>query len=38
LGLVADDKRLKHFFEKNGYLLSPDPQVGGEFQGEKKLK
>lgn len=35
---IADDEKVKHFFEKNGYKLTPDPQCSGESEGEKILK
>jgi GNAT superfamily N-acetyltransferase len=35
---IADDERVRHFFEKNGYKLTPDPQCSGESEGEKILK
>jgi GNAT superfamily N-acetyltransferase len=35
---IADDERVRHFFEKNGYKLTPDPQCSGESYGEKILK
>lgn len=34
---IADDERVKRFFEKNGYKLSPDSQCLGESEGEKTL-
>ena len=35
---IADDERLRHFFQKNGYELAPDPQCSGESKGKKTLK
>ena len=35
---IADDEKVRHFFEKNGYKLTPDPQCSGESEGEKILK
>lgn len=35
---IADDEKVKHFFEKNEYKLTPDPQCAGESEGEKILK
>ena len=35
---IADDDRVRHFFEKNGYGLAPDPQCSGESNGSKVLK
>ena len=34
---IADDDRVRHFFEKNGYELTPDPQCSGESKGKKTL-
>ncbi|MGD0028076.1 MAG: GNAT family N-acetyltransferase [Candidatus Bathyarchaeia archaeon] len=34
---IADDHRVKHFFEKNHYKLTPDREVAGESEGEKDL-
>lgn len=33
---IADDEKVKHFFEKKGFKLTPDQH--GEFEGEKTLK
>lgn len=35
---IADDERVRHFFERNGYKLTTDPQCSGESEGEKILK
>jgi hypothetical protein len=35
---IADDEKVEHFFEKNCYTLTPDPQCSGESEGKKTLK
>jgi GNAT superfamily N-acetyltransferase len=35
---IADEEKVRHFFEKNGYKLTPDPQCAGESEGKKLLR